>query len=149
MAFSLPVGQPSGALHLAREAKGRVLVTNLKRVGGTARSRLVTFPARPWSAGRSVSLRRAVESARGKGTGSRSHGFVSNALERPKSPREYRPARARARGRVRILAGSNALESRGIMISWSSEQENVMSETTRGPRRRKAYGSAGGKSSEG
>jgi hypothetical protein len=64
------------------------------------------------------------------------------------------PMRASARSnfgskRVRIFAGSKALESRVIMTSWSSEQKDVMSETAGGHRRRKAYGSAKGKGSEG
>jgi hypothetical protein len=50
---------------------------------------------------------------------------------------------------VRILAGSNALEPRGIVTFWFSELKNTMSETARGLWRRKAYGFAGGKGSEG
>jgi hypothetical protein len=50
---------------------------------------------------------------------------------------------------VRIFAGSKALESRGMVIFWSSEQENAMPETARGQWRRKAYGSAEGKRSAG
>ena len=50
---------------------------------------------------------------------------------------------------ARILAGSNALELRGIVTFWFSELKNTMSGTARGLRRRKAYGSAGGKRSEG
>jgi hypothetical protein len=50
---------------------------------------------------------------------------------------------------VRISAGSKALELRGIVNSWSSEQEHAMPETARGHRRREAYGSVEGKGSEG
>jgi hypothetical protein len=50
---------------------------------------------------------------------------------------------------VRILAGSNALELRGIVTFWFSELKNTMSETARGLWRRKAYGSARGNGSEG
>jgi len=64
------------------------------------------------------------------------------------SPREHRPARVNSR-RVRIFAGSKALKSRGIVTFWSSEQENAMSETAGGHRRREAYGSAEGKGSGG
>jgi hypothetical protein len=45
---------------------------------------------------------------------------------------------------VRISAESKALELRGIVTSWSSEQEHAMSETAGGFRRREAYGSAEG-----
>jgi hypothetical protein len=51
--------------------------------------------------------------------------------------------------RERIRAGSKALELRGIVTLWSSEQKDAMSETARGQRRRKAYGSARGKRSGG
>ena len=64
------------------------------------------------------------------------------------------PTRASVRAglgsrRVRILAGSKALELRGIVTFWFSEQKHTMSETARGHRRRETYGSAGGKRSEG
>jgi len=45
---------------------------------------------------------------------------------------------------VRISAESNALKSRGIVTSWSSEQEHAMSETAGGSRHREVYGSAEG-----
>jgi hypothetical protein len=45
---------------------------------------------------------------------------------------------------IRISAGSKALELRGIVNFWSSEQEHAMPETARGQRRRKACGSAEG-----
>jgi hypothetical protein len=69
--------------------------------------------------------------------------------EAPKCPGEHRPFRSFGSGTVRTSAGSKALESRGILTSWSSEQKDEMSETARGHRRRKAYGSAEGKSSAG
>lgn len=69
-------------------------------------------------------------------------------LRERESPREHRPARANSR-RVRIFAGSKALKPRGIVTFWSSEQENAMSETAGGHRRREAYGSAEGKGSGG
>jgi hypothetical protein len=37
--------------------------------------------------------------------------------------------------RVRIFAESKALELRGIVTSWSSEQDDAMSETAGGHRR--------------
>lgn len=71
-------------------------------------------------------------------------------LWRGESPRRASiPSGLRALAGIRILAGSKALKSRGIVILWSSEQKNAISETTRGQRRRKAYGSARGKSSAG
>jgi hypothetical protein len=91
-----------------------------------------------------------MESTGGFGAGSRSHDPSGKALERRSEAQE-------SIGRlgtsvfeaVRTSAGNNALESRGILTSWSSEQKGEMSETTRGPRRRKAYRSAEGKGSEG
>jgi hypothetical protein len=50
---------------------------------------------------------------------------AGKALERRKSPGEYRPSSLR-RGWERIFAGSNALKLRGIVAFWSSEQENAM-----------------------
>lgn len=50
---------------------------------------------------------------------------------------------------VRTSVGSKALELRGIVNFWSSEQEHAMPETARGQRRRKAYGSIEGKGSAG
>jgi hypothetical protein len=72
------------------------------------------------------------------------------ALERRKTQESIDPLEPSGSGQgIRILAGSKALKLRGIVILWSSEQKNAMSETARGKRRRKAYGSARGKSSEG
>ena len=64
-----------------------------------------------------------------------------------KSPGEHRPC---GPGRaVRTFAGIEALKSRDILTFWSSEQGDVMSETTRGQGRRKADRSAEGKGSGG
>jgi len=132
----------------AGEAEVRVLVANLKRVGGTARNRLVTRSPMPWSAGRLVSSERRRRKRMREGTGSRFHGVWRMLWRGPETHESIGPP-GFGPGRARIPAGSNALEPRGTMISWSSEQENVMSETARGHRRRKTYGSAGGKSSVG
>ena len=45
---------------------------------------------------------------------------------------------------VRISAESKALELRGIVTSWSSEQEHAMSGTAGGFRHREVYGSVEG-----
>lgn len=52
-------------------------------------------------------------------------------------------------GEVRSPVGNKALESRDISTFWSSEQQDEMSETAGGQGRRKAYRSAGGRSSGG
>ena len=70
-------------------------------------------------------------------------------LDEDKNPtRASVPANLSSRW-VRILAGSKALELRGIVTFWFSEQKHTMSETARGHGRRETYGSAGGKRSEG
>lgn len=71
------------------------------------------------------------------------------AFERLQEAQESIGPRQPRLSAVRIPAGSNTLESQFIVTSWSSELENTMSETTGRDRRRKAYGSAGGKGSEG
>jgi hypothetical protein len=74
---------------------------------------------------------------------------AGNALERRQKAHESIGFRRLRPVEVRIFAGSKALELRGIVTSWSSEQEHAMPETARGHKRRKVYGSAGGKSSVG
>jgi hypothetical protein len=84
-----------------------------------------------------------------EGTGKLVLRHEGNALERRQKPRRASALSRLRPGRVRISAGSNALESRGIVNFWFSEQEYAMPETTRGKRRREAYCSAEGKSSAG
>jgi hypothetical protein len=62
---------------------------------------------------------------RKEGAGKPAPRCAGNALERRKSPREYRLISASA-GWERILAGSKALKLRGIVAFWSSEQEHAM-----------------------
>jgi hypothetical protein len=61
------------------------------------------------------------------------------------TPGEHRPVSRFGAERVRIPAGSKALELRGIVIFWFSEQENAMPETTGGQRRQKRAALRGGK----
>jgi hypothetical protein len=124
-------------------------VENLKRVGSVCEGRL--YP----QAGKALK-RRAFrlpeverEKRRREGAGKPVPRSAGNALERRKTQESIGPPDLRVRIGIRILARRNALESRGIVILWSSEQKNAMSETTRGQRRRKACGSARGKSSAG
>jgi hypothetical protein len=131
------------------ETEDRSLVENLKRVGCSrkgapyprAREGLEAPRCRPprgrwWKAheGRS---REAGSTVRGERSGEAPKAHESIGFRRLRSVE------------VRIFAGSKALELRGIVTSWSSEQEHAMPETARGHRHRKVYGSAGGKSSVG
>jgi hypothetical protein len=124
-------------------------VENLKRVGSGCEAR--PYP----SAGKALKRRafRLFETERGKrrreGAGKPVPRQAGNTLERRKTQESIGPPDPRVRIGIRILARRNALESRGIVILWSSEQKNAMSETTRGQRRRKACGFARGKSSAG
>jgi hypothetical protein len=73
-------------------------------------------------------MRQGFESAGGK-----VREAVSTACDE-RSGEDLKPMRASAQpgfgpDRARILAVKNALEPRGTMISWSSEQGNVMSGT--------------------
>jgi hypothetical protein len=54
-----------------------------------------------------------------------------NALERQEAQESIGSSRFRP-GWVRIRAGSKALELRGNVTSWSSEQEDALPETARG-----------------
>jgi hypothetical protein len=92
---------------------------------------------------------RTKEAQEGRGREAGSTVLQGTALERRKTQESIGPPDLRVRIGIRILARRNALESRGIVNFWFSEQEYAMPETTRGHRRRKAYGSVGGKSSEG
>jgi hypothetical protein len=89
-----------------------------------------------------------VESAGRKGSGSRTHG-ERETLWRGRKAHESIGFDELRLDEVRISAGSKALELRGMVTSWSSEQEHAMPETARGHRRRKAYGSVEGKGSGG
>jgi hypothetical protein len=129
-ADSLPVGQPTGH-HCRRGNRGQVLVENLKRVGRPARGSLLGRSAMPWSAARPVSPRAGVGSAGGKGAGSRPHGG-RGMLWRGQEAQESIGLPLLRLGWVRIRAESNALELRGTVTSWSSEQENALPETARG-----------------
>jgi hypothetical protein len=74
---------------------------------------------------------------------------VGTALERRKTPMRASACSGRGPRQVRTSVGSKALELRGIVNFWSSEQEYAMPKTARGQGRRKAYGSTEGKRSAG
>lgn len=93
--------------------------------------------------------RGGAQSAGGKGSGSRSHDERGTLWRGAKRPGEHRLPTGSRRGGVRISAGSNALEPRGIVIFWSSEQEHAMPGTAGGQGCREARGSAEGKRSAG
>jgi hypothetical protein len=88
-----------------------------------------------WVVGEALERRSSAlpESGRGKrrreGDGKPPPRRSRIALERRTKPKRV-SARPRLRpGRVRILAGSKALELRGNVTSWSSEQEDALPET--------------------
>jgi hypothetical protein len=84
----------------------------------------------PWSAG-CPSFRggaREAQEGRIREAGSPTYGKCSGEAEETHESIGPIPLR---REKVRILAVSKPLESRGIVIYWSSEQQNAMSETTR------------------
>jgi hypothetical protein len=89
-----------------------------------------------------------VESAGRKGPGSRPHGERETLWRGRKAHESIGLVELRF-GEERISAGSKALELRGMVTSWSSEQEHAMPETARGYRCRKAHGSVEGKGSGG
>ena len=65
-----------------------------------------------------------------EGTGKLVLRHEGNALERQlKAQESIGPGAGFGRQRVRISAGSNALESRGIVNFWFSEQEYAMPKT--------------------
>jgi hypothetical protein len=82
----------------------------------------------------------------GRATGPREAGTCT---EKSEKAHESIDPHAYFSRRERISAGSKALKLRGIVTSWSSEQEHAMSETARGKRRREVHGSAEGKGSGG
>jgi hypothetical protein len=69
------------------------------------------------------------DGARGKAPGNRSHGGRRTFVRDEKPKRVSASRRPSGRHGVRIFAVSKTLKPRGIVISWSSEQENAMSET--------------------
>jgi hypothetical protein len=146
-----PLGSVRKDAAVVGGTRGQVLVENLKRVGSSRKGRLYPQTRERLGVPVAQSPRRMCGKSTGrKGPGSRFHGLWGNALERRKTQESIDPAgpSGSAIG-IRILAGRKALELRGIVILWSSEQKNAMSETARGQRRRKARGSARGKSSAG
>jgi hypothetical protein len=66
---------------------------------------------------------------RKEGTGKPAPRHAGNALERRKTQESIGSIGPSGSGGIRILAGRKALKSRGIVILWSSEQKNAMSET--------------------
>jgi len=141
-------GNTDGTPLSSGETEDRSLVETSRESGVPARERSTR------ALGKALERRTVVlpedggEKRRKEGVGKPAPRCAGNTLERRKSPREHRPHPLRRR-RVRILAGSNALELWGIVAFWFLEQENAMPETARGHRRRKACGSARGKSSAG
>jgi hypothetical protein len=61
--------------------------------------------------------------------------YAGTALERRKTPMRASACTGRGPPQVRTSVGSKVLELRGIVNSWSSEQEHAMPETARGQRR--------------
>jgi hypothetical protein len=149
--FSSVLGRshPNWDATVVGRARGQVPVANLMRVCGVARSRELECPASPWSAACVRPSGRGYEKRKREGVGKPIPRRSGRALKRRRETQESIDPAGLRPGRARIPAGSNALELRGIVIFWSSEQKSAMSETARGPRRRKAYGPAGGESSEG
>jgi hypothetical protein len=129
-------------------ARGQVPAANLTRVRGIARSRRFERSGKPWSAERPFFRVESQKAHEGRGREADPTAFELCSEEALQSQESIGRSGLRS-GRIRTSAGSKALELRGIVVFWSSEQKSAMSETARGQRRRKAYGSAGGKSSEG
>lgn len=139
---------PTGR-HCHRENRGQVLVENLKRAGrareGSACPRACKVPGAPtrrpprgrWDEAQEGCAREAGCAPRGDRSGEAKKPMRASALA------------DRGPQRVRTSVGSKALELRGIVISWSSEQEHAMPETAGGHGRRKACGSTEGKRSAG
>jgi hypothetical protein len=86
---------------------------------------------RPWSAGCPLSRREGTESAGGKDPGSRVDGGRDRLWRGERKPRRVSAPDGFGRHGVRISAGSKTLKLRGIVIFWSSEQQNAMSRTAR------------------
>jgi len=148
-AHSLPVGSLRQDATVIGRNRGQVLVENLKRAGrsreGSACLRVCKIPGAPASGPHRGSLGKAHEGrAREAGCAPRGDRFGE-----AKKPMRASALADRGPRRVRTSVGSNALELRGIVISWSSEQEHAMPETAGGHGRRKAYGSTEGKRSVG
>jgi hypothetical protein len=129
-------------------ARGQVPAANLTRVRGIARSRRFERSGKPWSAERPffrVGSQKAHEGMGREADPTALELCSGEALQTHESIGRF----GSRSGRIRTSAGSKALKLRGIVVFWSSEQKSAMSETARGHWRRKAYGSAEGKSSEG
>jgi hypothetical protein len=112
----------------------------------------VRLPARvlvPCSVVCPASLRSGRRSAGRTGPGNRIRAARGSLWRGAKTPMRASACAGRGPRQVRISVESKALELRGIVNSWSSEQEHAMPETARGHRRRKAYGSIEGKRSAG
>jgi hypothetical protein len=123
----------------------------------TSRELLVFFedelsrcPSRPWSAGPSVFFGgRLVKAHEGRDREADPPASGDRSGEANRTPGEHRPVSDSGPPRVRISAGSKALELRGIVIFWFSEQENAMPETAGGQRRRKRTALRRGKALKG
>jgi hypothetical protein len=78
-----------------------------------------------------LSRREGTESAGGKHPGSRVDGGRDRLWRGERKPRRVSAPDGFGRHGVRISAGSKTLKLRGIVIFWSSEQQNAMSRTAR------------------
>jgi hypothetical protein len=147
--FSLPVGSFRQDTTVVGRTEDRSWWKTSREPAGFARDPPVRACVHP--------LERRPASLPEAGCGKAQEGRVREAGLAPcgdRSGEALKPMRASARPgrglwRVRISVVSKALKLRGIVNSWSSEQEHAMPETAGGQRRRKAYGSTGGKRSEG
>jgi hypothetical protein len=148
-ALSLPVGSFRQDATVVGGNRGQVLVENLKRAGGSREGSACPcacqIPGAPLPDLSEVWWTKCRRDGPGK-PGPRHAG---TALERHKTPMRASARAGRGPRRVRTSVGSKALEPRGIVNFWSSEQERAMPGTAGGQGRRKAYGSTEGKRSAG
>jgi hypothetical protein len=92
----------------------------------------------------SGSLSSVSQGTKGQEPGNRFHFGSANKVPKRRKAHESSGCGEPRFAAVRISAESKALELRGIVTSWSSEQEHAMSETAGGLRRREAHGSVEG-----
>jgi hypothetical protein len=108
--------------------RGQVPVANLKRVGGVARPRNLVRWEGP-GAPRGLLFGGVRGKRMREGVGKPTLRRASRALERRRETQESIDPVGLRSARVRILTENKALEPRGIVAFWSSEQKSAMSET--------------------
>jgi hypothetical protein len=114
------------------ETEGRVLVENLKRVvAGREAGGEPTVRQDPEVPGVSSPVERTQKAQEGRVREAGSTAEGDKLWRGEEKPKRVSAQSGFGRRRVRISAGSKTLKLRGIVIFWSSEQQNAMSRTAR------------------